>query len=192
MTRFFFLLAFLLWASVMHAQPLSPSPVVEANADRVHRDGQSFFSIQASGFVLAAPQQAWRVLTDYDRLAEFVPDLLSSRLITRSAHQAVVEQRSEAGFLFISHAIHLVVRITEQPFSSIDVALVSGNMQRYTAHWQLAPATRDGVQGTLISYAGTMEPDFFVPPLVGESAVQANVRKMVAAVVQEIDRRSAH
>jgi ribosome-associated toxin RatA of RatAB toxin-antitoxin module len=192
MTRFFFLLTFLLWASVMHAEPLSPSPVVEANADRVHRDGQSFFSIQASGFVLAAPQQAWRVLTDYDRLAEFVPDLLSSRLITRSAHQAVVEQRSEAGFLFISHSIHLVVRITEQPFSSIDVALVSGNMQRYTAHWQLAPATRDGVQGTLISYAGTMEPDFFVPPLVGESAVQANVRKMVAAVVKEIDRRSAH
>lgn len=192
MTRFFFLLTFLLWASVMHAEPLSPSPVVEANADRVHRDGQSFFSIQASGFVLAAPQQAWRVLTDYDRLAEFVPDLLSSRLITRSAHQAVVEQRSEAGFLFISHSIHLVVRITEQPFSSIDVALVSGNMQRYTAHWQLAPATRDGMQGTLISYAGTMEPDFFVPPLVGESAVQANVRKMVAAVVKEIDRRSAH
>jgi ribosome-associated toxin RatA of RatAB toxin-antitoxin module len=192
MTRFFFLLTFLLWASVMHAEPLSPSPVVEANADRVHRDGQSFFSIQASGFVLAAPQQAWRVLTDYDRLAEFVPDLLSSRLITRSAHQAVVEQRSEAGFLFISHSIHLVVRITEQPFSSIDVALVSGNMQRYTAHWQLAPATRNGMQGTLISYAGTMEPDFFVPPLVGESAVQANVRKMVAAVVKEIDRRSAH
>jgi hypothetical protein len=48
------------------------------------------------------------------------------------------------------------------------------------------------MQGTLISYAGTMEPDFFVPPLVGESAVQANVRKMVAAVVKEIDRRSAH
>jgi ribosome-associated toxin RatA of RatAB toxin-antitoxin module len=192
MTRFFFSLLFLLGPSAVHAEPLSPQPVVEANADRVHRDGQSFFSIQASGFVFAAPQQAWGVLTDYDRLDEFVPDLQSSRLITRSAHHAVVEQRSEAGFLFISHTIHLVVSITEQPFSSIDVALVSGDMQRYTGHWQLAPATRDGVQGTLVSYTGTMEPDFFVPPLVGTSAVQANVRKMVAAVVQEIDRRSMH
>jgi len=192
MMRFFFLLALLPWTSVMHAQPVSPLPVVEANADRVHRDGQSFFSIQASGFALAAPQQAWRVLTDYDRLDEFVPDLLSSRLITRSAHQATIEQRSEAGFLFVSHTVHMVVRVTEQPFSSIDVALVSGNMQRYTGHWQLVSATRDGVQGTLVSYAGTMEPDFFVPPLFGASAVQTNVRKMVTAVVQEIDRRSTH
>lgn len=190
-TGFVFLI-FILWTPLMHAQQLPQSSTVNANADRVSRNGQSFFEISADGFVRAAPQQAWSVLTDYDRLSEFVPDLLSSKVVARGAHEAVVEQRSEAGFLFISHPIHLVVRATEQPFSSIDVALVSGDMQRYSAHWELAPATRDGLQGTLIRYAGTMEPDFFIPPLVGESMVQASVKKMVEAVVREIDRRSAH
>lgn len=176
----------------MHAQPLSPPHIVNASADRISRDGLSFFAVNASGFVRAAPQQAWRVLTDYDGLHEFVPDLTSSRLVSRSAHEAVIEQRSEAGFLFVSHTIHLLVRAIEQPYSTIDVALISGDMQRYSAHWELAPAARNGLPGTLISYTGTMEPSFFVPPLVGESAVRTNVKKMVEAVVREIDRRSAH
>ena len=191
MRQFAFLLLFL-WASVMHAQPSPQTGIVDANANRVSQDGQSFFAVKASGFVHATPQEAWNVLTDYDRLGEFVPDLLSSRLVTRNAHEAVVEQRSEVRFLFVKHTIDLTVRITEQPFSTIDVALMGGDMQRYSGQWQLAPETRDGVQGTLISYAGTMEPNFFIPPLVGESIARANVRKMVTAVVQEIDRRSAH
>lgn len=176
----------------MHAQPYSPSRPVDASADRVSRHGFSFFELHASGFVRAAPQQAWRVLTDYDRLSEFVPDLVSSRVLSRGSNEAIVEQRSQPGFLFISHPVHMVVRVTEQPFSTIDVALISGDMKRYSAHWELVPSTQPGQEGTLITYSGTMAPDFFMPPLVGESIVEANVRKMVQAVVTEIDRRSAH
>ena len=173
----------------MHAQTPLPPDIVHASAERVHRAGHAYFEVSASGFARATPEQAWRVLTDYDELADFVPDLTSSRVISRDGREAVVEQRSEVGILFVTHAIHIVERITEQPFSAIDVAMVSGNMKRYRAHWDLAPSSQNGVSGTRIIYSGMMEPDFFIPPVIGESIVQANMKKMVEAVIERIDRQ---
>jgi ribosome-associated toxin RatA of RatAB toxin-antitoxin module len=148
------------------------------------------FEVKATGLVRAAQQQAWNVLTDYDRLQDFVPDLRSSTLIARNGQEAIVEQHSEAGFLFMSQTVHLVVRVTEQPYSTIDVALISGDMRSYTAHWELAPVVHNGTEGTRINFSGVMEPVFFVPPFIGKSIVQVNVKKMVEAVLSEIDKRS--
>ena len=176
----------------MHAQEHPQRQVVQANAHRISRDGQTFFDVSATGFVRVTPEQAWRVLTDYERLPEFVPDLVASKIVSRNAQEIIVEQLSEAGFLFVSQRIHMVIRIHEQPYSAIDVSLVSGDMKHYAAHWKLDAATMDGMDGTRVTFTGEMEPDFFVPPLFGRSIVQANVKNMVQAVVAEIERRGAH
>src|SRR6185295_20195222 len=39
----------------------------------------------------------WRTLTDYDRLAEFIPGMRRSRVVERRGAVAVVEQLGEAG-----------------------------------------------------------------------------------------------
>lgn len=195
MVQFAFIAAFLLtllFAPVMHAQENLQPHIIRTNADRVHRGGEAFFNVHASAFVRANPQQTWAVLTDYGRLAEFVPDLQSSTVLSRTTNKAVIEQRSKAGFLFVSHDIHTVLQIDEQAFSTIDVALVSGNMKHYTARWQLTPFSQEGLEGTLISFSAEIEPDFFIPPLIGDAIVERNVRQMVQAVVRKIERRSAH
>lgn len=150
--------------------------------------GRLLFEIQVQGFVHATPQQTWAVLTDYARLPEFVPDLLSSRLLSHSNTETIIEQQGRAGFLFMRQAIQVVVRVTEQPFSSIDVTLLSGNMKHYSSHWELAPLAPDG--GTRIDYRGTLEPDFYVPLLLGRALVQRHVQTMLAAVVAEVERRA--
>lgn len=149
------------------------------------------FQLNASGFVRVTPRQAWRVLTDYEHLSEFVPDLLRSTVLSRGEREATVEQVSRAGFLFLSHTVRMVVHIEERPFSVIDVALVAGDLRHYHAHWTLAAATRAGTRGTLITYAGELEPDFYLPLLIGQPLVQAQVQRMVAAVMTEIERRGA-
>jgi ribosome-associated toxin RatA of RatAB toxin-antitoxin module len=186
------LFLFLLWGPAMHAQENPLHQTVHADAARISRDGQSFYEVSAAGFVRVTPQQAWRVLTDYERLPDFVPDLVASKVLSRNANETILEQSSEAGFLFVSQRIRMTMRIREQPFSTIDVFLVSGDMKHYAAHWELAATTHDGVDGTRVTFNGMMEPDFFVPPLFGRSIVQANVRKMVQAVITEIERRGAH
>lgn len=166
-------------------------PATPSTADRMNQNSAALFEVNASAFVAATPQQAWQVLTDYERLTEFVPDLVRSKVLSRGQHDATLEQESKASFLFLSRTIQMVVHIREQPYSALEVTLVSGDMRQYRAHWSLAAATQQGRNGTLITYSGSMEPAFFVPPLVGRPLVQANVQKMVSAVVTEIERRSA-
>ncbi|MEN3363575.1 MAG: hypothetical protein V7606_849 [Burkholderiales bacterium] len=192
MVRLFCLWLTLLSVPFASAQAIhDESHHTEVTVKRLKKNEQPMFEVNATGFVRAGQQQAWRVLTDYERLQEFVPDLQSSILISRNGAEAIVEQHSEAGFLFLSQTIHMVVRVTEQPHSIIDVALISGDMRNYTARWELVPTTRDGIEGTHIVFSGTMEPDFFVPPLVGSAIIQVNVRRMVNAVLTEINKRGA-
>jgi len=183
-----FLLSAMISAPVQ-AQPDMPHNNVDVTVKRMQNNDQSFFRVDASGFAAATQQQVWQVLTDYERLSSFVPDMSSSRLISRTGHEAIVEQNGKTGFLFIKRDVHLVMRVTEQPFSTIDIALIEGDMKHYTAHWGLAPSARDGRSGTLVTYSASMEPDFFVPPLVSGPLVQADVEKTMEAVIAEIARR---
>ena len=155
----------------------------------MHDPGISSFQLSAREFVLAPPQQAWQVLTDYEHLPDFVPDLVHSKVLARGRHAATVEQASHTGFLFLSRIVQMVVHIEERPFSTIDVALVSGDLRHYRAHWTLAEASREGENGTLISYCGELAPKFYLPPMVGQPLVQAQVQRMVAAVMAEIEGR---
>ncbi len=178
----------------MHAQQQERfrHSMVQADAHRAQKNGEPVFEVHASSVVRASLRQAWGVLTDYERLPEFVPDLVSSQLISRTRCEAIIEQRSKAGFLFLSRPVHLKLRIVEQPFSSIDVSLLAGDMKHYSARWELEPVSQHGLEGTRISFASTLEPDFFMPPLIGATIVQVNVRKMVEAVATQIERRGAH
>ena len=150
------------------------------------------FQLHAREFVPVTPRQAWQVLTDYEHLTEFVPDLVHSQVLSRGRHEATVEQVSRAGFLFMSQSVQMVVHIDEQPFSAIEVALVSGDMRHYRAQWTLGEVVRDGASGTLITYAGELAPKFYLPPLVGQPLVRAQVKRMVAAVISEIEQRVRH
>jgi ribosome-associated toxin RatA of RatAB toxin-antitoxin module len=191
MVRSLMLWMMLLCAPFASSQAQSTQPnKVEVSVKQLMKNEQPMFEVNATGFVRATQQQAWQVLTDYERLHEFVPDLRSSALLSRDGHEVVVEQRSQSGFLFLSQTIHMIVRVKEQPYSVIDVALISGDMRDYSAHWELLPSAQNGIDGTHVTFEGMMEPAFFVPPVIGKSIVQVNVKRMVEAVVSEIEKRS--
>jgi ribosome-associated toxin RatA of RatAB toxin-antitoxin module len=161
---------------------------IEVSVQRLRHEGRALFEIRVSGLARATPQASWQVLTGYDRLQEFVPGLLSSKLLSRTGQQAILEQEGVAGFLFIQQTIHLVVKVIEQPFSTLDISLIAGDMKHYASHWELQPAAQGSA--TRISYFGSMVPDFFVPPLLGSAIMRADVRQMMTAVIAEIGMRS--
>lgn len=171
--------------SPAQALPLSNLPPAIAMSDHAFPS----FQLDARGFVHVPPRQAWQVLTDYEHLPAFVPDLLRSKVLSRGPQEATIEQVSRAGFLFVSHTVHMVLHVEERPFSAIDVTLVSGDLRYYRAHWALAETTRQGESGTLITYSGELAPKFYLPPLIAQPLAQAQVHRMVAAVISEIEAR---
>ncbi|GAA4020172.1 SRPBCC family protein [Actimicrobium antarcticum] len=170
------------------ALPAHASEALDVMVVRNRTSDQAFFDIRASGFTRATPERVWQVLTDYERQPDYVPNLTAARVVSRNGTELVLEQDGRGGFFLFKRAIHLKVRILEKQPSSIDVALISGDMKRYSARWLLTPAEQSGAAGTRIDYSGSIEPDFFVPPVLGNAIVRADIRKMMEAVITELDQ----
>jgi ribosome-associated toxin RatA of RatAB toxin-antitoxin module len=172
---------------------LAQSQRLEVAVKRINAGAQHGFEVSASGAAQASPAAVWKILTAYERMPDFVPNMASSRVLDREDNEAIVEQIGSARFLFIRKPIHLVVRVTEVPLTNIDIALVSGNMKHYEAHWELIPLpeTEGAPGGTRILYRGKIVPDFYVPGLVGASVIGDDVRHMMEAVLARLDRDRA-
>ncbi|WP_332878953.1 SRPBCC family protein [Massilia sp. S19_KUP03_FR1] len=151
-------------------------------------DGGKVYRITSSGTVAASPATVWRILTDYERMPEYVPDLRSARVLSRDGAKVIIEQQGGVQFLVFSRAIHLVVQVQERAPDQIDVSLVDGDMKVYRASWALRPA---GAGGTRVDYSATIAPKFYVPGLVGTSIVRKDIANMMAAVLARLDRGAA-
>ncbi|MFZ4877062.1 SRPBCC family protein [Janthinobacterium sp. Mn2066] len=189
MTRLFLCLL-LLFAVTSSTPALAQTPRVEApklkvDVRRIEVDGQRMYEVDASGTVQAPPASVWKTLTTYERMSEFVPDMSSCRVLSRNGNEVIIEQQGVARFLFMNHAIHLVVRATETPLSSINIDLISGDMRHYEASWNLYPIPETG--GTRIVFNSRLMPGFYVPGMLGPTMIRGDIERMMNAVLARID-----
>jgi carbon monoxide dehydrogenase subunit G len=152
----------------------------------VSRNGRSF-AVQASATIGAPAAVVWEVLTDYDRLASFIPGLSASSVNKRSGNRVQLEQKGEARFLFFSYPIEVVLEVLESPQSAISSRAVGGNLRRMNGRYDV----KNSGNGVSLRYAGQLEPDFELPPIVGTLAVRTMVKEQFGAMVAEIERRAA-
>jgi len=151
---------------------------------RASRNGD-VLQVEASAELEGSLDSAWQVLTDYGRFAEFVPDLQVSRVISRDRNAVVVEQKGEARLLFFSYPIDVRLAITEKPREQVVSWAIAGNFREMRSTYAL-----EARQGRLfLSYSGRLEPDFYVPPLIGTYLLRTSVESMFRALVEEIERQ---
>ena len=161
-------------------------PKLQVQVKRITQESLHMYEIDASGTVQAPLPVVWRILTGYDRMEEFVPDLSSCRVLSRNGNEVIIEQFGTARFLFMSRSIHLIVRATEQPMSSIDVDLISGDIKHYEARWELVPIPETG--GTRVLYTGRIMPSFYVPGILGTNLIRGDIERMMGAVLTRLDK----
>jgi hypothetical protein len=78
MMRFLLFLLLGVTAQVGLAQaPRLESPKLEVSVNRVELDTMHMYQVDATGTVAAPLPKVWRILTGYERMAEFVPDMES-------------------------------------------------------------------------------------------------------------------
>lgn len=177
--------------SVWGAAPVAAQPGVpkfELDVERVDgAEGDQVYQIRSSGTVKAAPAAVWRILTDYNHLADYLPNLTSTRVVSRDGDRVIVEQLGVARFLFFSQPIRLLVQVNERAPDRIDIGLIEGDMKVYRASWELSPLA--GASGTRVVYSATIVPKFDVPGIVGTSVVKRDVARMMASALLRLDRR---
>nr|WP_229212312.1 SRPBCC family protein [Duganella sp. HH105] len=187
MMRFLLFLLLGVAAPVMAQAPKLELPKLEVSVNRVELDALHMYEVDATGTVAAPLPKVWRILTGYERMAEFVPDMESCKVLSRNGNEVIVEQFGVARFLFMTKSIHLIVRATEQPMSSIDISLISGDMKHYESHWELIPVPETG--GTKVVYSGKLIPNFYVPGILGAKMIRGDIERMMSAVLARLDRR---
>jgi hypothetical protein len=155
-------------------------------AIEVTRSGDTL-RVTASAEIEGTIARTWQVLTDYDRLAEIVPDLRVSRVISRKGNLVQLEQKGEARLLFFSFPVDVRLAITEHPRERIVSRAVSGNFRDMQGAYTL-----EGKEGrVLLRYKGSMVPDFYVPPFIGTWVLRHSIETSFQALVDEIERNQA-
>jgi ribosome-associated toxin RatA of RatAB toxin-antitoxin module len=135
-------------AAALFAAFSSPSPA----ACSIGQDIRVSIQRGKEGFILegrftspATPEQAWRVLTDYEAIPSFIRSMSASRVLKRSDGFIYLFQKSRAGFFLFRHTISLLLKVKETAPKQIGFSDVSGkSFKSYQGSWEIAPLA-DGV-----------------------------------------------
>ena len=177
-------------AALFFALALAPGLVRTAAGEaieaRIERQGE-YITVNASALMQVDARIAWEVLSDYDHLAQFIPDMKSSRVVSRDGNRVLVEQKGEFGFFFYRQPVDVMLEVVEDPMRRIDARRISGNIRDLQTRYELAASDA----GVKLDYVGRFIPEFSVPPLFGMPMVRRIVERRFHAMVEEIVRRDA-
>jgi ribosome-associated toxin RatA of RatAB toxin-antitoxin module len=180
--RFLPIAAFALAAALSLSSRAGPPEL----AIQIERQGE-FITVNASALMQVDARIAWEVLSDYDHLAQFIPDMKSSRVVSRTGNRVVVEQKGVFGFFFYRQAVDVTLEVQEQPQRRIDARRIAGNIRDLETRYELETAAA----GVRFDYSGRFVPNFSLPPLIGMPIVRRIVERRFRAMVDEIVRRDA-
>jgi carbon monoxide dehydrogenase subunit G len=129
---------------------------------------------------------AWQVLTDFDHMAEWVPNVRESKVIAREPNAVTVEQHGVAKFGLASFPYVSVRRMESDPPRTIRSTQLKGNMRRLESLMTVAP---DG-DGTKLVYHFEMVPGPLAATVMSKEFLEHELREQFGAIIEEMVRRS--
>lgn len=151
----------------------------------VREDGGTYL-VAARFAVPQAPDVVLDVLTDYEDIPRFLPDIKRSIVLRREPGRAIVEQEAVSGMLMVSRRIHLVLEV-EESSGGIRFRDASGrSFSRYEGSWGLCETP----EGTLVTYELTADPSFTVPQFLLKRVLRRDAEDMIDRLRAEFEARS--
>ncbi|XGB41283.1 MAG: SRPBCC family protein [Nodosilinea sp. LVE1205-7] len=135
----------------INSQPLTPAtapPGLNPSGQpqqkvtiRTEGCGQHQRRIVASTEIAASPNQVWQVLTDYDNLASFIPNLSLSQRLRHPQGGIRLEQIGSQCFLSLRFCARVVIDMVEEFPHRLKFTLVEGDFRQFQGEWQLQPVS---------------------------------------------------
>jgi ribosome-associated toxin RatA of RatAB toxin-antitoxin module len=134
------------------------------------------------------PQWLWAVLTDYDELSRFIPNLQTSRLLWRRANVVGLEQEGAQTFMGLRFKARVQLELTEHSHDHrLSFVMSKGDFRRFEGTWAVG---HDGV-GTTLFYELTVQGCVGMPIGLIEQRLREDLAANLRAVQQEAQRRAA-
>ena len=92
----------------------------------------------------------WNVLTDYDRLNLYIPNLLSSKKIYKNNNNVHLKQVGAQDFLGLKFSAEVIINLFEErELGLLKFSLIKGDFRKFEGSWKIQ-TTKDTSKNSLI------------------------------------------
>ncbi|MBD6620252.1 cyclase [Komarekiella sp. 'clone 1'] len=131
-------------------------------------------------------ERIWKVLTDYEALADFIPNLAKSRIIEHPNGGIRLEQIGSGRFLNFNFCARVVLDLEEYFPQEINFRMVEGDFKGFSGSWYLEPYSLGEYIGTNLCYTIQVWPKLTMPVAIIENRLSNDLRLNMLAIHQRV------
>lgn len=155
----------------------STSAVVNVSTEKLPEKERR---ILASVVIPQPVERVWQVITDYEKLADFIPSLTTSKLIPNSEGCTRLEQVGAQCFLRVKFCARVVLDMSESFPHEVGFLMREGDFKRFEGAWRLEPTEK----GTKLSYELLVKAPAAMPATLIERHLRNNLISNLLAIHQ--------
>ncbi|MEH2241706.1 SRPBCC family protein [Nostoc sp.] len=133
-------------------------------------------------------EQIWKVLTDYEALPDFIPNLAKSRLIEHPNGGIRLEQVGSQRLLNFNFCARVVLDLEEYFPKEINFRMVEGDFKGFSGRWCLEPYSLGEDVGTNLCYTIQVWPKLTMPVGIIENRLSKDLRLNLLAIHQRVEK----
>lgn len=132
-------------------------------------------------------EQVWQVLTAYDTLADFIPNLAVSRRLAHPNGGIRLEQVGTQRLLRFNFSARVVLDLEEKFPYEIQFDMVEGDLKAYSGKWLLEPEFSCTSPGTNLCYIVRVLPKRTMPVAIVERRLRQDLRTNLLAIRRRVE-----
>lgn len=152
----------------------------------VTRKRKQYF-VESETFVEAPVEQVYEVLLDYEHYTRLSSTFKESGYLERNEDgSGIVFTKTEGCILFMCRSMTRVEHLTTVPNQEIALTIIpeQSDLSSGSAEWRFMSEP----DGTRLLYRADMEPEFWIPPVIGPMAIKYWLRKGGEGTVRRVER----
>jgi ribosome-associated toxin RatA of RatAB toxin-antitoxin module len=127
-------------------------------------------------------QQLWQILTDYDNLAEFIPNLVQSRRLSHPEGGIRLEQVGAQSLLNVRFCARVVLDTVEVFPRELRFTMVEGDFRKFEGKWTLSPLAGAAAPRTRLGYDLLICPPRAMPAGLLERHIRHDLSRNLHAI----------
>ncbi|WP_413198944.1 SRPBCC family protein [Nostoc piscinale] len=133
-------------------------------------------------------ERIWQVLTDYEALVDFIPNLAKSHLLEHPNGGIRLEQVGSQRLLNFNFCARVVLDLEEHFPKEISFSMVEGDFKGFSGSWSLEPISVDGTMGTSLCYTIQVWPKLTMPVTIIERRLSKDLQLNLLAIYQRVEQ----
>jgi ribosome-associated toxin RatA of RatAB toxin-antitoxin module len=133
-------------------------------------------------------ERIWKLLTDYEGLCDFIPNLAKSSLLEHPDGGIRLEQIGSQRLLKFNFSARVVLDLEEYFPKEIKFSMVEGDFKAFSGSWYFQPDADGEQPRTHVSYTIQVWPKLTMPITIIERRLSNDLRLNLLAIHQRLEQ----